>query len=255
MQVDLITVGAQVLNFLILVLLLRHFLYRRITDAIDQRQSDIAQRTEAADRKRAEAESEAERFRQQRHALDEQRESLLVRAREEARDHQGRMLEQARAEVAQERDEWRGGLRREREALLRDVRERAGAVTYAAVRRALTDLADEDLQRRAVDTFRRRLEEASGDPVLHSAIAEARGGHVIRAPFPLDDGQREGIATLLREHFGVDTEPDFERAPELVLGIQLEAGDNVIGWSVPDYLSAMEEEVDRLLARKAGAGA
>ena len=43
MLIDWFTVGAQVLNFLILVWLLKRFLYRPILHAIDAREQRIAQ--------------------------------------------------------------------------------------------------------------------------------------------------------------------------------------------------------------------
>ncbi|MDT8272548.1 MAG: F0F1 ATP synthase subunit B, partial [Desulfomonilia bacterium] len=50
MEIDLFTWGAQIVNFLILVALLRHFLYGRIVHAIDTRQEKIASRWDEAER-------------------------------------------------------------------------------------------------------------------------------------------------------------------------------------------------------------
>jgi F-type H+-transporting ATPase subunit b len=246
-QVDLVTVAAQLLNFALLVLLLRHFLYRRITDLIDARQLEIAERLEAAARARAEAEEEASRHRQLRQSLDEERDVLLARAGDEARERGELLLASARADVGRERAEWRHALRREQEAFRRDLREQAAAAMLAAVRRALRDLADVDLERRAVDTFRQRLEAAAGDDAVRAALAGA-ASCVIRSAIALDDVDRDRLAAIVRERLGVTTTPRFEQVPDLVLGLQLVAGDHVIGWSVSDYLAALEEAVDRHLA-------
>ena len=45
MQVDVFTLIAQIVNFLILVYLLKRFLYRPVLDAMDRREADIAQKT------------------------------------------------------------------------------------------------------------------------------------------------------------------------------------------------------------------
>jgi len=52
MLIDWFTVGAQIVNFLILVWLLKHFLYKPILDAIDAREKKIA--AELADAERRE---------------------------------------------------------------------------------------------------------------------------------------------------------------------------------------------------------
>ena len=55
MLIDWFTVGAQVLNFLVLVWLMKRFLYKPILDAIDAREKGIATELADADAKKAEA--------------------------------------------------------------------------------------------------------------------------------------------------------------------------------------------------------
>jgi F-type H+-transporting ATPase subunit b len=62
MLIDWFTVGAQVLNFLILVWLLKRFLYKPILHAIDEREKRIAKELADADAKKAEAEKERDEF-------------------------------------------------------------------------------------------------------------------------------------------------------------------------------------------------
>ena len=74
MLIDWFTVAAQVLNFLILVWLLKRFLYRPILDAIDAREKRIAL-AELADAaaKRTEAEQERDEFQHKNAAFEQQR--------------------------------------------------------------------------------------------------------------------------------------------------------------------------------------
>ena len=55
MLIDLFTVGAQALNFLVLVWLLKRFLYKPILNALDAREKRIARELADADAKTAEA--------------------------------------------------------------------------------------------------------------------------------------------------------------------------------------------------------
>jgi F-type H+-transporting ATPase subunit b len=52
MLIDWFTVGAQALNFLVLVWLMKRFLYKPILDAIDEREKRIAAELANADAKR-----------------------------------------------------------------------------------------------------------------------------------------------------------------------------------------------------------
>ena len=70
MLIDWFTVGAQLLNFLILVALLKRFLYRPILDAIDAREQRIAGELAQADAAKAEAERERDAFAQKNAEFD-----------------------------------------------------------------------------------------------------------------------------------------------------------------------------------------
>ena len=63
MLIDWFTVGAQALNFLILVWLLKRFLYKPILDAIDAREERIDAELAAAALKEAEAKKKRDEFR------------------------------------------------------------------------------------------------------------------------------------------------------------------------------------------------
>src|SRR5688500_8544406 len=92
MTVDWLTVGAQALNFLVLVYLLKRFLYGPVVRAMARREEAIGERQREAEQRREDAEAEARRHREAREALEGQRECLLARAHEEA-DELRRTLE------------------------------------------------------------------------------------------------------------------------------------------------------------------
>ncbi len=62
MGADWFTVVAQIINFLILVALLKRFLYGPIIRAMDRREAEIASRMDAASDKTADAEKQRIRY-------------------------------------------------------------------------------------------------------------------------------------------------------------------------------------------------
>ena len=81
MLIDWFTVSAQVVNFLILVWLMKRFLYKPILHAIDAREQRIATELADADAKRAEAEKEREKFQKNNEEFNRQRNDLLGKAK------------------------------------------------------------------------------------------------------------------------------------------------------------------------------
>src|SRR5665811_1288851 len=100
MLIDWFTVGAQALNFLVLVWLMKRFLYKPILHAIDEREKRIAAELANADAKEAKAQKERDEFQHKNEEFDQQRAALLKKATEEAQAERQRLLDEARKAAA-----------------------------------------------------------------------------------------------------------------------------------------------------------
>src|ERR1700685_3358670 len=99
MLIDWFTVAAQAINFLILVWLLKRFLYKRILHAIDEREKGIATQLAQAEAKKADAQKERDDFQHKKEAFDQERAALLKEATDEAKAERERLLEEARRDA------------------------------------------------------------------------------------------------------------------------------------------------------------
>ena len=95
MLIDWFTIVAQALNFLILVWLLKRFLYKPILHAIDEREKRIAAELANADKNKAEAQKERDEFQHKNEEFDRERAALLSKATDEAQDERQRLLDEA----------------------------------------------------------------------------------------------------------------------------------------------------------------
>src|ERR1700690_348115 len=96
MLADWFTIVAQALNFLILVWLMKRFLYEPVLDAIDEREKRIATELANADAKKAEAQKEHDEFQHKNAEFDQQRAALLSKATGGAEAERQRLLDEAR---------------------------------------------------------------------------------------------------------------------------------------------------------------
>ena len=245
MQIDWLTVGAQLVNFLVLVWLLQRFLYGPITRAMARREERIEGRLREARESREAAEAEAERLRERQEELDRQREEFLDEARAEAKALRERLEQEARDEVDEARSGWRRQVEAERADFLRELRRRTAAHVHELARTALAELADAELEERVAARFRESLRELVPDRARKMAEA-ARGesGTVrIESALELSPGMRGQLTRAVHEHLGEDLETDHARAEDLVLGIRLRAGAQVLEWSLSSYLARVESAV------------
>ena len=246
MQIDWLTVGAQIVNFLILVALLKRFLYRPVLDAMDRREKRIAQQLREAEQREEQADVRAREFQDKSDDLERRRKELLEQARDEAETERRKHLKEARVEIEQQRERWRAQLEQEWEDIRTSLTRRlAGAVTEAA-RRALADLADTTLEEAMTRTFGRRLADLSESD--RRAIANGAGAVEIATAFDPDDEIRKLLTEMVRERLGRDVR--FVRADGLVGGIELRTRGWKMSWTVSEYLRDFE---DRLADTIAGA--
>lgn len=240
MQIDWLTVAAQIVNFLVLVWLLKHFLYGPVTSAMARREQRISERLESAREREDAAERERERLHQRMERLEDRRDAVLEQAREEADGEKQRLLEAARAEVEDKREQWRAQLRDEQADFRKQLRRQTAEGFAALARKALSDLADVRLEDRLVETLGARLAGLDEDEREHFRGADEL---VVSTGFALDDDRRGRLIELVQEHLGDDTEPGFEQDPELVCGIALTAGGRRFAWSLADYLDGFERKL------------
>ena len=252
MQIDWVTVVAQIVNFIVLLLLLKRFLYGPIVKAMEQRRQLVAQEMREAEAREAEAEEEARKHRDARRELEEQHDELMAQARAEADDRRRQLIDQAREEVEAIERRWHENLRDERDAFVRRLREEMGRKVCAVARQALRDLANRDLQAQVVAVFIERLNtlDEQRRRELREALAGAEHGATLTSAFPLSAGQEKQLATAALSVLGDEHDMRFRHDPELLCGVELSGGGRKVAWSLDSYLNALEEAIVEAIDRE-----
>jgi F-type H+-transporting ATPase subunit b len=252
MLLDWFTIGAQALNFLILVWLMKRFLYKPILNAIDAREKLIAKELADADTKKSEAQKERDEFQKKNEEFDQQRATLLTKATDEAKAERLRLIEEARKAADALSAKRQESLINDANNLNQTISRLTQKEVFAITRKALTDLATTSLEERMGEVFDRRLRELNGQAknVLGEALKKNSEPALIRSTFDLPAAQRTAIQNALNETFSAEVHIRFETAPDLVSGIEFSANGQTVGWSIADYLASLEKGVGELLKEK-----
>ena len=99
MHLDWFVFFCQIVNLLILVYLLKRFLYGRIIKAMDTREAKIAAIFADAEKSKEEARLAAEKHDQRLQELEDRYQGMLNKAREDAETHRRELMDKARDEV------------------------------------------------------------------------------------------------------------------------------------------------------------
>lgn len=252
MLIDWFTVAAQTVNFLILVWVLKRFLYKPVLAAIDQREKCIATLLEGAEKKKAEALKEQADFQRKIEEFEQERSRLLLEATTAADTERRKLLEAARQDAEDLRAKLQKAVYGELDSLNRKIEKLAQQEVFSIVRKTLEDLSGVSLEECATQIFVRRLRGMSErqKEAIKAALHASSKPAFVRSAFELAPPQKVAIADVVQPLLDQGVRIEFETKPELIGGLELAAEGQKITWSITDYLTSLAGSVSRLLEPK-----
>lgn len=252
MLIDWFTVGAQVINFLILVWLLKRYLYKPVLDAIDTREAGIAKTVADAAAAKSTAQDERDAFAQKNKAIEDSKAALLASATVEANTERDRLLAEARKVADALRQRQTTDLSNDLTRISGEITTLVRTEVFEVARKVLHDLASSSLEERIVAAFIERV-RGIDSPIkarIVSALARASATGVVRSAFPIADAQKAAIGAVVNEEFASKVALSFELVPSIVCGVEFVADGEKLTWSVDDYLGTFSEKAAGLLAHE-----
>jgi F-type H+-transporting ATPase subunit b len=251
MKIDWFTFAAQICNFTVLVLLLRHFLYGRILGAMDRRENNIAARMEEARDREADAENKVEEYRNKTAVLDRRSREMLAQAEQDANRRRQELLVGAQHEISVVKARWEAALEEDQNTLLAGLRTIIARDVCRTAGRVLKDMADAELEAQIVLVFLQRLTAATGPQGGDSFIylQQSNDRILVRSAFALAPDLRQRIIDEIHNRIRKNAVVQFEHAADIMCGIELISAGNKLSWTIEGYLQAMEKNVMELLGR------
>eukprot|EP00003_Mantamonas_plastica_P003084 TRINITY_DN124_c0_g3_i1.p2 TRINITY_DN124_c0_g3~~TRINITY_DN124_c0_g3_i1.p2 ORF type:complete len:219 (+),score=51.17 TRINITY_DN124_c0_g3_i1:24-659(+) len=209
--------------------------------------------TSASDREQ-EAKQAKQDYERQLGEFDHQRDTLLEDAKKSAGLSRSQMVEQAQHEVADARDQWMQEVNEEKAAFIDALRQQSLTAVESIARKALKDLADEELEQRIAKTFIRRL--TTLEQGAQNALNQAKVPATVSSSFELTADTKSAITQAIQTQTGTTVTPVYRQSPELICGIELFCEGRVISWNLSDYLDEMSKSInqafDPVTARQPG---
>lgn len=254
MQIDWLTVAAQIVNFLVLVWLLQRFLYKPITNAMRRREERISSRLAEAKAAREEAEEEARTFRQKQQELEAGKDDILDKTRAEADDLRERLEAEIREDMEEKRADWQDHLEEERDAFVATLQRQAGQRLIEITERVLADFADTDIAERVVATFAehlKALDEETREEMVKAASGQEASA-LVQSGTKLDGTAKGRITRTIHEILSTDIDIEYREDRDMVFGVRLTIGDYTVEWSAMRYLKRLGVELAEIIDAKTG---
>jgi F-type H+-transporting ATPase subunit b len=250
MQINWFTVIAQVINFLILVWLLKRFLYKPVLDAIDQREKKIVSQLHDADAKEKKAIKEQDEYAKKNDMFEKGKKELMDKAIAETNEERQKLLEAARNDATVLRDKLDKSLKEMQENMNRDIVQKTQEEVFAIARKTLTDLASIDLEEQMTTIFIKRLNDLKSEEKKQFIDAFKKGSNsiLIQCAFDLPQKQQSEIKTVVHKILDTETAFQFNTAPKIISGIELSSNGYKLSWSITEYLSLLQKDISETLS-------
>lgn len=238
MEVDWTTFALEIINFLILVWILKRFFYHPVLDVIARRRAGIEK--EMADAKAVEEQARALERQYENRLADWEKERDRARSRlaEEIARERDRLMAGVNAAIEAERERNRVLDERHRQELRRAAEEQALAQGAAFSARILSRLADESQDERIVEAMVADLQRLTLEQRRTLADAAAEDGARVRivTARPLREGARKVLAGALAEALQRMLPEDYAVDETLIGGVRVTLGPWVLHANLGDDL-------------------
>jgi F-type H+-transporting ATPase subunit b len=233
----------EVANFLLLVWLLKHFLYAPIVGVIDRRREHVRAEMDRLSAESAGLDQERRRVDEALRGLAREREEVIHQARAAGEEERGRMIEEARGDAAGLREKARAALAEERRQAFEAAENRvvevgltvserlAQAVAGTTLHRELVKMAVTELA--ALGPERARALVGGGAPEAEVRVSAGR---------PLEESEIHAFEEAVQGLLGERARVAFSEDQRLGGGARVEIGELVLDAT----LAAQIERVRRL---------
>lgn len=243
MELSWSTFLLEIINFLILVWILKHFLYKPVLDVLARRRADIEAKIAAAKRLNDDAESLRSEYENRLSVWDHERQQARDALTQELNEERLRQLEALKVTLAQEREKTLVMQSRQRTKAEHGIEHRALIQGAQFATQLLSQASGPELEARLVALLLDGLSGLSNDQMSALRIQWGESPEVISvvSAYPLSIAQRQALESALVEISGLDAAVSFEETSELLAGLRITIGSWVLHANVKDDLSGFAE--------------
>lgn len=252
MNINWFTVIAQLLNFLILVWLLKKFLYKPILNAVNERERKITDELKNADAQKADAQIAQEAFKKKNEDFDTHKKGLLDKAVADVKVAKQELMDTAKADAKKLGSKMKKSYQKTQELQLKEHTQNTQEQVFAITRKALADIASVGLEEQSVAAFIKYLKAVKKEEKQQfiDAFTSDSDSILIKSAFDLSAKQQEQLTASVNELLSAKTVLQFKIAPQLISGIEISTNGCKMAWSFSEYLSALQKTISQEVKAK-----
>ena len=233
MNIDIFTFVAQIINLIVLLFLLRKFLYLPVLRAVDKRQKEIASEL---------------------HQAEEAKKNAL--AKEKIWQQKLNDLEANQKIAEAQYEHWQQNFKAEQQNFEVVLQQLVIEHFRSFSQKVIKQMAGASLSETVIERFKEKFSKISAtEKAEFVQAAQKTGKTVVQTAHKLSKKQKESLEMFLQQQLNLpkNVRFSFEEKKELICGVSLQIGEQAVAWNFESYLQDfrrhLSDEIMHLLSR------
>lgn len=250
MNINWSTVFFQTINFLVIVWILKRYLFAPVLSSMDKREKAIQSRLKEAEEARIEAEKEKKQLLKKIAEVENAKSDVIAEAHKKSEKEQALLIKYLNSEINAKKSAFDKQLVEEREALRMSISDIAGDVIVNTVSAALKDLANEDVQTVILENFIDKISKGKIEKSeLISEFYDKSKHIVVATSFKIGSKEEAKIKVALSQLIGKKiSNVEFKIDLSILCGIEVICDSLLIRFGMDTYISALKTNLDNAIA-------
>lgn len=243
MELNWSTFILEIINFLILVWILKRFFYKPVLDVIARRRAGIEKNLEQAHTLQNEAKALQRQYASRLADWDDERLAARKILDEETQAERERRLSALQNDLEEEREKAEIVIQKQLEASRLENEKIALKQGAQFATKLLSAVSGPELEKSLIDLFLNELSALSPEHLneLQDAAAKAPDHVLITSAHPIDSGNRQALEHALQQNIGISGPLRYEQNKALMAGIRVNAGAWILAANLLDELKGFTD--------------
>lgn len=241
MKFDILTYLFEVINFFILLWILKKLLYNPVISVLQKRKDYITEKLREAE----EAQSKVNRLKEEYHQLlkqiEEVRKTKMAEITKEVQQEKEKLYQQMKKELDAQRQKFLDTLEMEKKEAINEIKEETIHYSLSFLSKLLSHFADRNIHKKLVDIALEGIKNINKEEVdnIKEQLKE-RNVVIVETAFPITQKEINRIKETINDMFGVDVSVKTEEKKDLIAGVKIHLASKVIDTSLEGQLSVFE---------------
>lgn len=243
MELNWSTFVLEIINFIILVWILKHFFYKPVLNIIARRKADIEQSLSEAKSLHSDADSLRGQYENRLHEWDREKQQARDELKKEIQLERTKLMKALHDSLEQEREKRQVSEQQRLKTIIEKAEDTALIHGTQFASRLLQSVSGPEIEGRLIDLLVNNLKGLSKERIrqLRANWGEKKYAAVITSAHPLSDTQRQQIETVLNEITQNSLSFDYRQDSALMAGVFISIGAWTLSANLRDELKSFAE--------------